>query len=48
LTAYARSEDRVKALQAGFQIHLAKPIDPSELIAAVSSLARRRRTAASK
>lgn len=30
LTAYARSEDRVKALRAGFQIHLAKPIDPTE------------------
>jgi CheY-like chemotaxis protein len=34
LTAYARSEDRVKALRAGFQIHLAKPIDPTELITA--------------
>ncbi len=41
LTAYARSEDRVKALRAGFQIHLAKPIDPAELIAAVAALARR-------
>ena len=48
LTAYARSEDRAKALRLGFEMHLAKPIDPSELIAAVSSLARRRRTAASK
>jgi len=28
----ARSEDRVKALRAGFQIHLAKPIDPAELV----------------
>jgi PAS domain S-box-containing protein len=43
LTAYARSEDRAKALRLGFEMHLAKPIDPSELIAAVSSLARRRR-----
>ena len=42
LTAYARSEDRVKALQAGFQIHLAKPIDPSELVAAVAALAKQR------
>ena len=46
LTAYARSEDRAKALHLGFEMHLAKPIDPSELIAAVASLARRRRTAA--
>ena len=48
LTAYARSEDRAKALRLGFEMHLAKPIDPSELIAAVSSLARRRRAAASQ
>jgi PAS domain S-box-containing protein len=41
LTAYARSEDRVKALRAGFQIHLAKPIDPTELVTAVASLAKR-------
>ena len=40
LTAYARSEDRVKALRAGFQIHLAKPIDPTELVTAVAALAR--------
>jgi CheY-like chemotaxis protein/two-component sensor histidine kinase len=40
LTAYARSEDRVKALRAGFQIHLAKPIDPTELVTAVEALAR--------
>ena len=41
LTAYARSEDRMKALRAGFQIHLAKPIDPAELVTTVASLARR-------
>jgi signal transduction histidine kinase/ActR/RegA family two-component response regulator len=41
LTAYARSEDRVKALRAGFHIHLAKPIDPVELVAAVAALAKR-------
>jgi PAS domain S-box-containing protein len=41
LTAYARSEDRTKALHAGFQLHLAKPIDPGELMAAVASLAKR-------
>ena len=43
LTAYARSEDRAKALRTGFQMHLAKPIDPSELMAAVASLAGRNR-----
>jgi CheY-like chemotaxis protein len=43
LTAYARSEDRAKALQSGFEIHLAKPIDPTELISAIQALARRRR-----
>jgi CheY-like chemotaxis protein/anti-sigma regulatory factor (Ser/Thr protein kinase) len=41
LTAYARSEDRMKALAAGFQIHLAKPIDPAELITTIASLAKR-------
>jgi PAS domain S-box-containing protein len=41
LTAYARSEDRMKALRAGFQIHLAKPIDPAELATTVAALARR-------
>jgi PAS domain S-box-containing protein len=41
LTAYARSEDRVRALKSGFQMHLAKPIEPAELVAAVIALARR-------
>ncbi len=41
LTAYARSEDRMKALQAGFQIHLAKPIDPAELVTTIAALAKR-------
>ena len=40
LTAYARMEDRDKALQAGFQRHLSKPVDRSELVATVQSLAR--------
>jgi PAS domain S-box-containing protein len=44
LTAYARSEDRTRALRSGFQMHLAKPIDPAELVASVSALARRRST----
>ena len=41
LTAYARIEDRVKAIHAGFQLHLSKPVEPVELIAMVESLARR-------
>ena len=41
LTAYARSEDRQRALEAGFQTHLAKPVAPSELVAAVARLAGR-------
>jgi CheY-like chemotaxis protein len=44
LTAHARSEDRTRALRGGFQLHLAKPIDPAELMAAVATLARRVRT----
>ncbi len=42
LTAYARTEDRLRALRTGFQLHLAKPVQPSELVAVVSSLAARR------
>jgi CheY-like chemotaxis protein len=42
LTAYARSEDRARALQRGFEMHLAKPVDPVELVSAVKALARRR------
>jgi PAS domain S-box-containing protein len=41
LTAFARSEDRTKALRSGFELHLAKPVDPGELVAAVAALARR-------
>ena len=32
LTAFARSEDRQRALLAGYQIHVAKPVEPSELL----------------
>jgi PAS domain S-box-containing protein len=39
LTAYARSQDRIASLASGFQMHLVKPIDPLELIVAVSALA---------
>jgi PAS domain S-box-containing protein len=43
LTAFARSEDRTRALQSGFEMHLAKPVDPGELVASVATLARRYR-----
>ena len=39
LTAFARSEDQAKALEAGFQMHLPKPFEPATLLAAVTSLA---------
>jgi PAS domain S-box-containing protein len=38
LTAYARSEDRTRAMLAGYQTHVAKPVDPIELIAVVATL----------
>jgi len=38
LTAFARPEDRSRSLAAGFQLHLAKPVEQAELLAAVSSL----------
>lgn len=41
LTAYARAEDRVQALRAGFQMHIAKPVEPTELIAVVANLSGR-------
>ena len=41
LTAYARPEDRVRALRAGYQTHLTKPIEPTELLAVVASLSGR-------
>jgi CheY-like chemotaxis protein len=43
LTAFARSEDRTRALQSGFEMHLAKPVDPGELVASVATLVRRSR-----
>lgn len=39
LTAYATEEDRRRALAAGFAKHLSKPVEPSELVAAVAALA---------
>jgi signal transduction histidine kinase/ActR/RegA family two-component response regulator len=45
LTAFARDEDRERALQAGFHLHLAKPIDPESLVNAVASLGKLNATA---
>ena len=39
LSAYARAEDRIRAAQTGFQTHLAKPVEPAEMLAAVASVA---------
>ena len=39
LTAYARVEDRERALRAGFQVHLSKPVEPRDLLDAVTRLA---------
>ncbi|MGN6368840.1 MAG: PAS domain S-box protein [Phycisphaerae bacterium] len=38
LTAFARSEDRMRALMAGYQAHIAKPVEPQELIVTVASV----------
>jgi len=43
LTAFARSEDRIRAMRSGFEVHLSKPIEPGELMAAAATLARRKR-----
>jgi CheY-like chemotaxis protein len=42
LTAYASPADRMKVLGAGFNIHVAKPVQPAELAIVVASLAARR------
>ncbi|MEG3191055.1 MULTISPECIES: ATP-binding protein [Novilysobacter] len=41
LTAYAGADDRLKAIRAGYQMHLPKPIEPAELVALIASVARR-------
>ncbi|MRW88679.1 response regulator [Duganella sp. FT80W] len=41
LTAFARSEDRIKALSSGFLAHIAKPVEPTELIAKVAAMGHR-------
>lgn len=38
LTAYARFEDRLRALSVGYQMHVAKPLDPAELTVVIRSL----------
>ncbi len=43
LTAFARSEDRTRAMLAGYQVHVSKPIEPHELVATVASLTGRMR-----
>jgi signal transduction histidine kinase/ActR/RegA family two-component response regulator len=41
LSAYSRPEDRIRSLKAGFNLHVSKPVEPSELITVVASLAGR-------
>jgi CheY-like chemotaxis protein len=40
LTAHARIEDRLRALSAGYQAHVPKPVEPAELVAVIASLVR--------
>ena len=42
LTGYATRKDRERALAAGYQLHLAKPVEPADLVAAIASLVGRR------
>jgi PAS domain S-box-containing protein len=46
LTAYASGDDRARALAAGFEAHVTKPVEPQELAAAVASLVHARRASA--
>jgi CheY-like chemotaxis protein len=39
VTAYARDVDRQRAIEAGFDLHLPKPVEPGDLITAIASLA---------
>src|SRR5688500_11375555 len=43
VTAHARDEERTRALAAGFQRHLAKPVEPAEIVRTVDRLAHDRR-----
>ena len=42
LTGYATRKDRERALAAGYQLHLAKPVEPADLVAAISNLVGRK------
>ena len=44
LTAYAKAEDRVRALAGGYQVHLSKPVEPAEFVLVVANLAGRARS----
>jgi PAS domain S-box-containing protein len=44
LTAYSRAEDRTRALRAGFNMHLPKPVEPSELLLVLASVTGRQGT----
>jgi hypothetical protein len=44
LTGYARADDRARALAAGFQAHVPKPVFPAELIAAIADVTRQFRS----
>jgi CheY-like chemotaxis protein len=41
LTAYARTEDRLRAVRAGYQMHVSKPVEVAELVTLVASLVER-------
>jgi CheY-like chemotaxis protein len=45
LTAFARSEDRTRAMLAGYQMHISKPIEPQELVVTIKSLVESARSA---
>jgi CheY-like chemotaxis protein len=38
LTAHASADDRTRAMRAGYQAHIAKPVEPGELVATIQSL----------
>jgi len=48
LTAHARPEDRVRAIEAGFQWHMAKPIEPAELVSVIATLMAQTTTSAAR
>jgi CheY-like chemotaxis protein len=48
LTAYAADEDRRRALAAGFDVHVSKPVEPAELVSVIAGLVARGRQAASQ